>query len=164
MFQHRMLQHPRFLALSGRACKALLYLASQYRGDNNGNLQIAPKIARKAGLKTGGNLHRAVRELAEAGFVLQTRQGGRNRCSLYALTWFPIHECGGRHDIAATRVASNDWLRIENGKKSYPPADQLYPSADKSASITPAQHHDLSAGGQVLPFPGSGLIPRRKPS
>jgi hypothetical protein len=106
MFQHRMLQHPRFLALSGRACKALLYLASQYRGDNNGNLQIAPKLARKAGLKAGGNLHRAVKEAAKAGFVLQTRQGGRNRCSLYALTWFPIDECGGRHDLVATHVSA----------------------------------------------------------
>ena len=129
-FQHRMLKDRRFLALSARACKALLFLAGQYNGRNNGDLSIAPKVAKTAGLKAGGNMHCAVTELIRAGFVIQTRQGGRNRCSLYALAWFAIDECDGKLDIPSTQVAPNDWLRI--GASGYPSADQSsYPRADK---------------------------------
>jgi hypothetical protein len=122
-FQHRMLRDPRFLDLSARACKALLYLASQYNGRNNGDLTIAWKVAKARGLKGNGNLRVATHELLEAGFVILTRQGGRNRCSLFALAWFPIDECGGKLDVDPTRVAPNDWLRI--GKSSEPSAVQL---------------------------------------
>ena len=79
LFQHRMLKDPAFRRLSGRACRALFFLASQYKGKNNGDLTIAWKIAREAGFRSNGNLRVAVQELIEAGFVVLTRQGGRNR-------------------------------------------------------------------------------------
>jgi hypothetical protein len=131
MFQHRMLQDARFLTLSARACKALLFLASQYNGKNNGDLTIAWKVARAQGLKGNGNLRVATQELVEAGFVVQTRQGGRNKCSLFALAWFPIDECNGKLDLAATRIAPNEWL--QKNRMSEPPAVQLAPPGVQSA-------------------------------
>jgi hypothetical protein len=110
MFQTRVLTDPTFVALSARACKALLFLASQYNGSNNGDLTIAWKIAKAKGFKANGNLRLATRELVEAGFVVETRFGGRNRCSLFALAWFPIDECGGKLDVQPSKIAPNDWL------------------------------------------------------
>lgn len=110
MFQTRILQDPTFLALSPRASKALLYLASQFNGYNNGDLSIAWKIAKDKGWTSNASLRLGTRELIEAGFVVETRIGGRNRCSLFALAWFPIDECGGKLDLPPTKVAPNDWL------------------------------------------------------
>ncbi len=129
-FPHHMLQHARFCALSGRAVKALLYLASQYKGQNNGDLQATFKLARAAGWASAANLADGLRELEDAGFIIRTRQGGRNRCSLFALAWFAIDECGGKHDMAPTRVAPNDWRHDENGT---PPAVQCAPPAVQCA-------------------------------
>ena len=110
MFQTRVLRDPAFLALSARASKALLYLASQFNGYNNGDLSIAWKIAKEKGWTSNASLRLGTRELVDAGFVVETRIGGRNRCSLFALSWFRIDECGGKLDVAATKVAPNDWL------------------------------------------------------
>jgi len=47
-------------------------------------------------------MRRALRALMDAELVMLTRQGGRNLCSLYAFTWLPINECGGKLDVAET--------------------------------------------------------------
>jgi hypothetical protein len=74
-------------------------------------------------------------ELLEAGFVIQTRLGGRNKCALFALTWFGIDECGGKLDIPATPVPPNDWLRKNaNGE---PPAVQPAPPTVQSGEKKP---------------------------
>jgi hypothetical protein len=111
-FPHRLLSHPRFNALSAIAKEALLFLASQYKGHNNGDLTIAFKVAKAAGIQSNGSLRRGTLELIEVGFAIQTRQGGRNRCSLFALAWFPIDDCDGKLDVPATRVAPIDWGKI----------------------------------------------------
>lgn len=139
MFQRRILEHPRFMALSANACKALLYLASQFTGSNNGDLGIAWVIAKNKGWTSNGTLRLAAKELVEAGFVVQTRQGGRNRCSLFALAWFPINECDGKLDISSTATAPNPWLFSRN--LSEPDTVQLAPSmvqSEKFASLKPS--------------------------
>ena len=59
---------PAFTALSPFACKLLLELAGQYRGDNNGNLTVAWSIVSKRGWRSRTTLYR----------------------ELFALTWFPL--------------------------------------------------------------------------
>jgi hypothetical protein len=82
---------PQFLALSPHACKLLLELASQYRGDNNGNLTVAWSLMHKKGWQSRTTLWRCKSELIDAGFVYQTRQGRLpSTCALLALTWFPL--------------------------------------------------------------------------
>jgi len=40
---------------------------------------------------------------------VQTRQGWNNHCSLYAVTFHPIDECGGKLDINSSRTAFGWW-------------------------------------------------------
>jgi hypothetical protein len=155
--QHRMLRHPSFLSLSARAVKTLLYLAGQYRGKNNGDLQATWKLARSAGFRSSANLRAALRELEAAGFIVCTRQGGRNVCSLYALTWLAVDDCGGKLDVATTRVPSNEWL---HRAVSNPQVDQCAPPMDQSRVETVK-----STGSVICPRTSQGTFgPKRGPS
>jgi hypothetical protein len=135
-FEHRLLDHPAFHALSPIAVKALLFIACQYRGSNNGDLTIAWKIAKAKGLRSNNSLRRGTLELVEAGFLIQTRQGGRNHCTLFALAWFPIDECDGKLDVPATRTAPIDWRQL--GSLSEPNGVQCEPNGVQSAKISNA--------------------------
>ncbi len=106
---HTILEHDNYASLSARAVKLLIDLFAQYRGSNNGDLAAAWKLMQKRGWRSKETLHRAKRELLEKGFIVTTRQGGRHVCSLFAVTWLAIDECGGKLDIAPTRVASGYW-------------------------------------------------------
>lgn len=89
-----------YLGLSAHARMLLLDLLAQYRGDNNGDLCMAWKVMRPRGWKSEETLHKAKRELLEACLMVETRKGYRpNKCSLYALTWFALDDCGGKLDI-----------------------------------------------------------------
>jgi hypothetical protein len=82
---------PAFSALSPHACKLLLDLAGQYRGDNNGNLTVAWSVVSTRGWKSRTTLWRCKAELINAGFVYVTRKGHMpSTCELLALTWFPL--------------------------------------------------------------------------
>jgi hypothetical protein len=88
---HSVFEAPAFTALSPHACKLLLELAGQYRGNNNGNLTVAWSVVCKRGWKSRTTLWRSKSELIEAGFVYVTRKGHMpSTCELLALTWFPL--------------------------------------------------------------------------
>jgi hypothetical protein len=131
-FPHYMLRSPQFQQLSARACKVLFYLAAQYKGKNNGDLQATYTLAKSAGIRSAANLRAGTVELEEAGFIVKSRNGGRNSCSLYALTWFPVDDCKGKlENIAASHIATNAW---RHGTLSTPPAVQLRPPAVQSVT------------------------------
>lgn len=108
----------KYASLSGWAVKLLVDLAAQYNGPgtNNGDLS-APfdKVMKHCGWRSKGTLHKAIRDLEAVGFIVKTRQGGRNACSLYALSWQPIDECLDRitkrskHELKPTKVPSGTW-------------------------------------------------------
>ena len=88
---HSVFESPAFTALSPHACKFLLELAGQYRGNNNGNLTVAWSVVSKRGWKSRTTLWRCKSELIEAGFVYVTRKGHMpSTCELLALTWFAL--------------------------------------------------------------------------
>jgi len=91
-------------------------LTAQFNGTNNGDLSAAPKIMKLYGWNSQGSLHKALAELLAFGFIEQTRQGGKNQCSLYAVTWLPIDDCKGKLDVSPTKVPSNLW-KPENAEK-----------------------------------------------
>jgi len=105
--------------LSHMAAHMLDNLTAQFNGSNNGDLSAAPKIMKLYGWNSQGSINKALTELLALGFIEQTRQGGRNRCSLYAVTWLAIDDCKGKLDVNPTRVASNLW-KPENAKKIDP--------------------------------------------
>ena len=97
------LNHPDFMLLSGNAIKALIDLGAQYNGRNNGDLQFCRAIMKSRGWNSESQKHRALKELEEKGFIVKSKQGGRGiGPNLYAITWQPINDCKGKHDLAPT--------------------------------------------------------------
>src|ERR1700721_1450260 len=119
-FPHAVLNCPNFALLSAKATKLICDMASQYKGNNNGDLSASWSIMKKKGWRSRETLANALKELRYYELVTQTRQGGIFvGCSLYALTWQPIDECGGKLEVNATKIASGLW-RIEK-----PPLDEV---------------------------------------
>ena len=106
---HHILNSAEYAALSAQAVKLMLDLLAQYRGANNGDLTAAWRVMEKRGWRSRDTLGRALQELLKAGFIEKTRQGGRNRCSLFAVSWKAIDECKGKLDVPPTRAPSNSW-------------------------------------------------------
>lgn len=106
---HIVMESENYSKLSGWDVKLLLELAKQYNGGNNGDLSAAWSTMRKQGWRSPGTLNTSIKRLLQFGFIVQSRQGGRHKCSLYALTWRPIDECKGKLEIATTTQASNEW-------------------------------------------------------
>lgn len=112
------LQTRKYASLNGWAVKLLVDFAAQYNGPgrNNGDLS-APfeSVMRFKGWRSKGTLNKALRDLEAVGFIVKTRQGGRNHCSLYALTWQPIDDCidprtkKSKHDAKPTIAAPGTW-------------------------------------------------------
>lgn len=120
LFPRHMLRSKQFYALSPKAKQLLIELASQYTSYNNGDLTAAWTVLKKCGWNSSATLDLAKKELVAAGFISVTRQGkngaGADRCpTLYALTWRPIDECGGKLDVKPTKVAANPWLWTKGG-------------------------------------------------
>lgn len=102
-----------YAQLSAYAVKLLNDLLSQYYGSNNGDLCATYSIMVKRGWKSKGTLDRAIKELLESGFIEVSRQGGRNLCNLYAVTFYAVHECKGKLDIASTAKPKSLWRKNE---------------------------------------------------
>lgn len=102
--------------LSHSAAHLLDNLISQFNGKNNGDFAAAPAIMGLYGWTSNGAIARAIEELIIYGFIEVTRSGGRNKCSLYGVTWLPIDECKGKLDVSETRGASNLWKPENNHK------------------------------------------------
>ena len=115
MFYTDMLQHPNFCRLSRRAVKLLMNVSASYSGFNNGDLAVTLTVMAPFGWKSNDQLRKALSELLHYGFLVQTRQGGRNLCSLYALGWHAIHNCKGKHDAMETHTPPDFWRkRVES--------------------------------------------------
>lgn len=96
-----------YLGLSAPAVRLLIDLAWQFKGQNNGDLSCTWRTMQPRGWRSRDTLTRALRELLNAGLIELVRQGGLHQCSLFALTWLPVDECGGK--VAATLRASGLW-------------------------------------------------------
>ena len=106
---HHVLDHDNFRTLSPRATKLLIDIAAQYRGNNNGDLSATLSLMRDRGWNSSDQLDKAKKELVGKDVIRVARQGGLNKCNLYALTWLPIDECKGKLDIASTKTAPVNW-------------------------------------------------------
>lgn len=109
---HTLINTKKYRSLSYHAVKLLVDLGSQYRGFNNGDLCAAWTLMKKMGWKSRSSLFKAKNELLEVGFIIVTRQGGRNMPTLFAITWKEINECNGKLDIKPTKNAPGGWLDL----------------------------------------------------
>ena len=112
---HAVLKTRKYADLSAWGVKLLVDITAQYTGHNNGDMQAAWTCMQKRGWRSKATLYRATDELLEAGFIVKTRQGGRNRCSLFAIAWQPIDECIDKRtkthklDMRPTTTAPGLW-------------------------------------------------------
>jgi len=85
-----------FKSLRGSSVKLLLLLASQYKGNNNGDLIITHSFY-KDHFKSSQTMYAARDELEQKGFIATNAYGGMSyggykTPSLYALTWLPVND------------------------------------------------------------------------
>lgn len=127
-----------FAGLSAHAVKLLCDLLAQYRGDNNGDLELTWGTMAKRGWASRDTLQKARQELLDGGWIIVSRQGGRHCASLYAVTFYAISDCRGKLDIRPTGSPSGLWHKNE----PVPP-----PKALKVVSRQPCQlERDQHAG------------------
>ena len=100
-----------FASMSPHANKLFLDLASQYTGYNNGDLNMVWPDMQKRGWKSKETWNNARIELLDRGWIVKTRQGWNNRCSLYGFTFIKMGEFNGKLDCADGRLATNDWKK-----------------------------------------------------
>jgi hypothetical protein len=106
---HYLIDTPQFYRLKGGALKLLVYLVRQYNGRNNGDLGVATEYMKKH-WRSQDMKARAINELIEGGWIIETRKGGMGiGPSLYAITWKPIDACDGKHSMEPTTYPLNLW-------------------------------------------------------
>ncbi len=79
-----------YASLRTRAAVLLSLIAARYNGHNNGDLSLTYNEMHDRWGWARDTTARAYAELQEHGLLVQTRKGGQNRCSLYALGWLPV--------------------------------------------------------------------------
>ena len=109
LLPHNLIDSPAFLSLSSKAVKCLIDIFRPYNGSNNGDLSCTYSLMQHRGWKSKNTLELAKNELLEKGLIVMTRQGGRNKCNLYAVTWLQIDECKGKLDRKATTRPLGYW-------------------------------------------------------
>lgn len=126
------------LLLSPHALRVFMILVSKLRGKktkkngathintNNGDLSITHKEMEDQGIGLSKRtFFQSINELIDKGFIVITRQGGRNRCNLYAVTFQvigDIRESGSvvrKIDQVPTLYPSNEWRQIAINKGQY---------------------------------------------
>ena len=112
--------HPDFVSLTPRAIKLLIDIGRQYNGRNNGDLCCSMSLMTERGWKSNDQLTKARRELEKKGWLIQTRVGGlRMGPNLYAISWQPINECGGKLDVNATTSPPRNLAEIKVTAPTY---------------------------------------------
>ena len=106
---HVILKCDAYAKLGAGAVKLLLDLFGQFKGYNNGDFAMAWSMMSLCGWHSKDTLYRARDQLIENGFIVQTRQGGKHQCSLYAVTWLAIDECSGKLDCQSTKAPLGYW-------------------------------------------------------
>ena len=108
---HDVIKHANFRSLSGNAVKLYIQLLCQYNGHNNGDYSCPFEMMKLMGWKSSGTLYKSVKELLKLGFIVKTRQGGKNKCNLYADTTRAIDDCKGKLDagFANTKAFIGNW-------------------------------------------------------
>lgn len=99
------------MAKHSKAYLLLLQLAEQFNGKNNGDLSCAFSVLRNKGWTSNDTLSRMRKCLLHYGFITETRAGGRNQCSLFALAWESIDPCDGKIDVHPTTYPSRKYAK-----------------------------------------------------
>ena len=106
---YNLLVSDQYISLTNKARALLIDIAMQFYGYNNGDLSATWDQMKRRGWVSRDTLRKALNELLEKGFIMKTRQGGRNLPTLYAVTYLVIDECDGKLDVRTTVTPPNLW-------------------------------------------------------
>lgn len=128
--------------LSPHAAKLLLDLLGMLgpNASRNGDLSLAPAVMRVRGWSGRTSLEAATKELVEAKLLIQTRQGGRKDCSLWAVTLYPL-ECDlNKIDAKPGCYLTTDYAGANGSLENSPTADRpaVWRRARKNTLACPA--------------------------
>lgn len=127
-----------YLSVSSHARVLLWDLFAQYNGRNNGDFCAAFSVMKRRGWRAQHTLQKAKKELIDAGLIAETRKGYRpNKCSLYAVTWLDLDDCGGKLDISP-RAFPRGAYRL---KEPVPPLKKIATFNASAASTLPPLMH-----------------------
>lgn len=130
------LRSPALANLSPYASKLLLDIASQWQLGRNGDASAAfEKVMRARGWRSKATLHKALKELLLSGLVIQTRQGSLHECSLYAIGWLAIDECGGKLDMKPTSGPLDYWRNSPHTIANKSPSTPCVPMSLKKVDL-----------------------------
>lgn len=108
---HCVLDCSDFRDLSATSKIILIACTRLFNGRNNGDLSLPLSYLKKWGIKSSATVTQCKKELIKAELLVCTRDPTRDRknpngqCALFALTWLPVNECGGKHDYPTTSIA-----------------------------------------------------------
>lgn len=108
--RHDLINSEQFKNLSLAAKSVFFHLLGKYNRLNNGDLSAPLNRAKEEFNLSIRGLSLALNELIERNFLEVTRIGGKNQCSLYALTCFPLNDVNKSGIfLKATKEPSDKW-------------------------------------------------------
>jgi hypothetical protein len=110
---HTVVRSYTYSSLSAYGVKLLVDIANQFNGKNNGDMSVAYSVMKFKGWHSPSTLNNAIKELLAIGLIEVSRKGGRNKCSLYALTFHAVDESEGKLNIKATQRPKSLWRKNE---------------------------------------------------
>ena len=114
--EKRILNLEEYIKLSPYAKTLLSDLLAQHNGFNNGDLCITWSLMKERNWRSRATLDEARIDLINSGFIYKTRQGGRNRCSLYALSFYGVTDRKRKFDYPVSEHPRNLFLAINQGQ------------------------------------------------
>lgn len=112
---HYVFNSPEFGALNGWDTKLLVEVAGRYNGSNNGNLSCTWSRLAARGWRSNGTFRKSLKILLDREWLIRTRHGGRNFCSLYAVSWWAIDACEGKRlEVGPEKAPSNRWQKMKS--------------------------------------------------
>lgn len=146
------MRSPQFSELSPRAVKAFLAIASQFRGNNNGDLSAAFSVMRDRGWTSKDQLAKAVAELVEQGFLVVTRRGGNRVARLYAITFLAIDPSEKYDDgIRPTIAPPGTWKKSRDHAAGRNGPSRRVKNPKRAPLMARASGHNSSVTGPVMP-------------
>jgi hypothetical protein len=148
--------------LSPMGMKLLIDLSSQLRwnGKGNGDTTASIGVLRARGWTSPKSLQAAMKELEDARLMVYTRRGDRRRCSLVAITLWPLHCDPSKIDIKPGAYTCGDWMMGgERAKKPTTEAPAKW-NRPRKGEARGTSRGDISASAAEQPK--ADLLPQRK--
>jgi hypothetical protein len=164
--------------LSPHAIKLLMDMCSMLGANAyaNGDLAVYAENMAVRGWTSSATLRAALQELLRAELIVITRQGGKNLCSLYAITLWPLHCNQEKLDVGPGAYTTSDWQHAGGCEHHKPPLDAAPATWNRvrkntiaapvagltGAAMSPQREHESVMPSPIVPAAGAvdGLIRR----